>query len=258
MNTIDANALLSNLFKQINPSSGAHAREPIQDLAAHSPPKKVNPGNVLELNQRLDQSMNTKAKLYQGINNAILMVQTSDGALARVQGMLGDAQSAVASGNQQAVAETAANISRLANDTEVLGFKPLVDAGVTEFKTEQTPFALQATPADAKSLGLDMVDLGTPDGITKAQEVIEKAVEKIQQYREGMAYSMGVLEQAIESTGESQRHILAARMQVMDANYAKATAEVTHAEMLQNTTLTLLAQANTLGDDVSSLLGYKS
>lgn len=257
MSTIDANALLRNLAKQIAPGQGTPARETAQNAAAPAKPKSVDAASLLALTQRVDQSMQAKTQLYQGINNAVVMVQTADGALSQTQGLLVQGRELVASGTAEDFAALTAKIDRLAQDTEIFGVKPLAASADGLLTSKATPFNLQASPADSQSLGLAAIDLSSPEGRAQASERIEQALITVGQYRDGHTQAINMLEQAINNTSESQRHLSAARMQILDADYAKATAELTRAEILQNSTITLLAQANTQGDNVSQLLGFK-
>lgn len=108
------------------------------------------------------------------------------------------------------------------------------------------------TPSE---LNLESVDITSKDGARELLTSTESAIEKISRMRA----SFGAVQSRLESTAAGldvkNENLSAARSRIMDADVAKESSELASATMLQNASISVLAQANQQPYAAMKLLG---
>lgn len=108
------------------------------------------------------------------------------------------------------------------------------------------------TPSE---LNLDSVDISSKDGARDLLESTSAALEKVSRMRA----SFGAVQSRLESTAAGldvkNENLNAARSRIMDADVAKESSELASATMLQNASISVLAQANQQPYAAMKLLG---
>ncbi len=98
------------------------------------------------------------------------------------------------------------------------------------------------------------VDISTQSGANSAISVIDAALSKIDEIRSGL----GAIQNRFESTTANlmsvSENISASRSRIMDADFAQETANMTRAQILQQSGTAMLAQANTVPQAALTLL----
>ena len=98
------------------------------------------------------------------------------------------------------------------------------------------------------------VDISTQSGANDAIDVIDAALASIDEIRSGL----GAIQNRFESTTANlmsvSENISASRSRIMDADFAEETANMTRAQILQQSGTAMLAQANTLPQAALTLL----
>jgi len=98
------------------------------------------------------------------------------------------------------------------------------------------------------------VDLTTQAGAAEALKVIDVALEAISQARSDLGAISNRLDSTISNLTNITVNVEAARSGVMDADFAKESAELAKANILSQASTSMLAQANTSNDNLLSLL----
>ena len=98
------------------------------------------------------------------------------------------------------------------------------------------------------------VDVGTQAGSQRAIDVIDKALEQINSQRSDLGAINNRLDFTISNLSNVSENTVAARSRVVDADFAKETAELSRAQVLQQASQAMLAQANSRPQQVLSLL----
>ena len=115
-------------------------------------------------------------------------------------------------------------------------------------------FAATGTDAGALS-AISAVDITTAAGAGSALNVIDGAISKISSIRSGLGALQSRFESTISNLQTGVENLSAARSRIQDADFAAETAELTRTQILQQAGTAMLAQANSIPQNVLSLLG---
>ena len=106
----------------------------------------------------------------------------------------------------------------------------------------------------AKSLYLDTVDVAVSGGADKALVTLDEAIAKLSSVRSGIGAYTNRLEYASSSLAETQEDMTNAYSGIMDTDMAEEMTEFTQQNVLEQASMSVLAQANDLPQQVLSLL----
>jgi len=84
---------------------------------------------------------------------------------------------------------------------------------------------------------------------------LDRALKQISLERGRLGHSMGRLEQSLSSLASSLEQSLRARSTIQDADLARESSEMAREQILQQSGLSILSQANASGEQILSLLG---
>lgn len=121
-----------------------------------------------------------------------------------------------------------------------LGGTALGDAGLASSTVSQTL--------------LDTVDISSVDGANNAIAVLDGALSQISTIRSGLGAVQNRFESTISNLSTTSENLAAARSRIQDADFAAETAALTRAQILQQAGVSILAQANSLPQNVLALL----
>lgn len=99
------------------------------------------------------------------------------------------------------------------------------------------------------------VDISTQSGSNDALSVLDKALGSISTQRADLGALQNRFESTISNLESVSENVSAARSRIRDADFAAETAELTRNQILQQAGTAMLAQANSLPQNVLSLLG---
>ena len=106
----------------------------------------------------------------------------------------------------------------------------------------------------AAAVGIDKVDIGTQAGAWEALQRIDKAIDKVNTARAELGAIQTRFEKTVENIDIQNENLTAARGRVVDADFAKETANLSRTQILQQAGTAMVAQANQLPQQVLSLL----
>ena len=101
---------------------------------------------------------------------------------------------------------------------------------------------------------LSSVDIGTVAGAQKALEIVDKALESINNTRADLGAVQNRFTSVVANLQTSSENLSASRSRIRDTDFAKETAELTRTQILQQAGTAMLAQANQVPQNVLSLL----
>ena len=210
--------------------------------------------------------------LNQGARNAadaISLAQTAEGALAEITNSAQrirelSVQSANASNSasdrtalQTEVAQLSAEIVRVKetkfNGTAVIGtgattFNFQVGANATDL------IAVTTTDLTAATTAFDAADVSTSGGATAAIGLADTFLDAVNTQRATLGAVQNRFESVIRNTQNNAENLSAARSRIQDADFAAETASLTRAQILQQAGVAMLSQANSVPQNVLSLL----
>lgn len=198
-------------------------------------------------------------------NNAISFVQVSEGGLNEVSNILvrlrelgvqaasdtvSDTEREFLNKETQQLIQEADRIAK----TTVFGTKKMLDgtAGAMEFQVgaysdenNVIKFEFDAD-ATASALGIDGIAMADRGDARDSLETVDQAIEKVSGMRANFGAMQSRMESAVSNLDVSYENLSAANSRIRDTDVAKETAEMTSASILQNTAVSVLAQANQL------------
>jgi flagellin len=98
------------------------------------------------------------------------------------------------------------------------------------------------------------VDISTISGAQLALGLIDSAISTIDNNRADLGAVQNRLESTIANLSNISENVSAARSRIQDADFATETAALTKNQILQQAGISVLSQANTLPQQVLSLL----
>jgi len=108
--------------------------------------------------------------------------------------------------------------------------------------------------ADANLSAISALNISTSAGAQSAITAIDGALEKISQARSDLGAVSNRLDHTISNLGNIQINIEASQSRIQDADFAKATGELTKSQIMSQAATAMLAQANASKQGVLSLL----
>ncbi|AFY00283.1 flagellin N-terminal helical domain-containing protein [Bdellovibrio bacteriovorus] len=198
-------------------------------------------------------------------NNAISFVQVSEGGLNEVSNILvrlrelgvqaasdtvSDTEREFLNKETQQLIQEADRIAK----TTVFGTKKMLDgtAGAMEFQvgaySDENNVIKFEFDADstASALGIDSIAMAERGDARASLEQVDQAIEKVSGMRANFGAMQSRMESAVSNLDVSYENLSAANSRIRDTDVAKETAEMTSASILQNTAVSVLAQANQL------------
>lgn len=141
-----------------------------------------------------------------------------------------------------------------ANSTTVTGVVKL-NSPSSFSTTASTTSVDDVATAQASSLEqVAQIDISTAIGAQKALAVIDSAVSFVDSNRAGLGAVQNRLESTISNLANISENVSAARSRITDADFAAETASLSKNQILQQAGISVLSQANSLPQQVLSLL----
>jgi flagellin len=235
----------------------------------------------LQISNRLTSQINGLDQGARNANDGISLAQVAEGAMEEITTSLQRMRTLVVQSEnginadkdkvaiQKEISALKTEITRIA-DTTKFGDKALLNSGTSgdagQFKflvgvngdsQEYITISLGNNSGGftATSLGLDTVNvtLGT-DG-ADLLTAIDSAIETVDAKRADLGALQNRFQATIRNLTNVSENVSGARARIRDTDFAKETAELTRAQILQQTSQTVLAQANQRPQAALSLLG---
>lgn len=102
--------------------------------------------------------------------------------------------------------------------------------------------------------GLTGVDISTQKGAWEAMQRIDAAIDKVGQAKGELGAMQNRFEKTVENIDIQSENISSARGRILDADFAKESANLSRSQILQQAGTSMVAQANQLSQNVLSLL----
>ncbi|MDO9597683.1 MAG: flagellin [Azoarcus sp.] len=111
------------------------------------------------------------------------------------------------------------------------------------------------TTAESKfGAGISTIDISTASGAQNAISTIDSALQNINSSRASLGAIQNRFSSAVSNLQVSSENISASRSRILDADFAAETANLSRAQILQQAGTAMLAQANSIPQNVLSLL----
>ena len=120
--------------------------------------------------------------------------------------------------------------------------------------TLATTGLLETANSTAQSISIADVDISTQDGAQEAIEVVDRALDTVNDIRSNLGAASNRLDFTINNLMVVSENTAAARSRILDADFAAETAALSRAQVLQQASQAKLAQANAQPQQVLQLL----
>jgi flagellin len=217
----------------------------------------------LQISNRLTSQVNGLDQAARNANDGISEITNS---LQRIRTLAIQSQNGINSSTDRAalqkeVTALQAEMSRVASDTQ-FGTTNLLDGSYTaDFLVganagQNITVALtQSGGYGTTALGLDALSVETVSGAAAALGLIDTAIGTIDGARADLGAIQNRFQSTIRNLTNISENVSGARSRIRDTDFARETAELTRQQILQQTSTTVLAQANQRPQAALSLLG---
>lgn len=230
----------------------------------------------LQISNRLTSQINGLNQAISNANDGISVAQVAEGAMDEittslqrirvlaVQSQNGINGSADRVALQKEVSALKTEISRIAQNTQFGSIDLLKGNFSAKFLVganagQTISINLSSTAPDggfgASGLGLASLSVSSVGGASAALASIDSAIKTIDSARADLGALQNRFQSTIRNLSNIVENVSAARSQIRDTDFAKETAELTRAQILQQASTTILSQANTRPQTALSLLG---
>ncbi len=216
----------------------------------------------LVISNVLTSQVNGLDQAVRNANDAISLVQVTDGGMDEIQGGLQRLRVlAVQSENgintpadiaalQSEFDALSASIQSIADNTEFSGIK-LLDGSANMAVFQVGANAGQSISidlsrnygSDAAGLDISGIVLGTDD-IADTLDRLDAALLAVDTGRTDLGAWQNTLETTVRNLSNISENVSASRSRIRDTDYAKETTELTRTQIIQQSSTTILAQAN--------------
>ncbi|MEL6344826.1 MAG: flagellin [Myxococcota bacterium] len=207
-------------------------------------------------------------------NDGISIIQTAEGASNEVSNILSRMRELAV----QSASDTLADSERTYINDEFLQLSQEIDriAQVTEFNGIQltnntfTSLSAQIGIESATTSRIDIIlgdlrstvlgvattsmSLNTATDARTAIDTIDSAIATVSSYRSGLGSVQNRLESSLSNSTTYLESLRAAESQIMDADFAKESTDLTKQQIMQQAGVASLAQAKNINQAVTSLL----
>lgn len=218
----------------------------------------------LAIQNKLTSQIRSLDMAVKNANDGISLLQTADAATSELTGMLNRMRElAIQSANdiytdgQRAslnseVVELQAEMNNILQNTQWNGMR-ILDGGVGSSGTVRLQVGAQGADivtVDMRSLNsgaitsAQSIDISTRSGANSALATIDSAIAQLDQSRGRWGAVVNRLTYAADNAANVSLNTQAARSRIGDADYAKATAELARALILDQAGAAMLSQAN--------------
>ncbi len=270
---LNINTNIMSLTAQANLSGSQSALS--QAINRLSSGKRINTaaddaaGNAIATSQTA--SINALNQGIANANNAISMVQTANGALSStidnlqrirqlaVEAGDGSLNSSALSDLQSEVNTRLGEIDRVASQTTFNGVHILSTAGAVNFQVgafsgQYVSVDFGASTFNTTGLQVNGLVISTSAAAQAAMGSIDNALQQLNSFQATLGAKQNTLQATVTSTQTQSTNMDAARSQITDADFAQETANLSKAQVLQQAGISVLAQANSLPQQILKLL----
>ena len=228
----------------------------------------------LAISERLRSQVRSLDQAKRNANDGISLVQTAEGALNEVNSVLTrlrelsiqSANGSVSNQDKDTLNEEFTSlvdeIDRIAQSTEFNGINLLDGSSAsvsfqvgygTTAGVDTIDVTLQA--ADETTLGLDSLDIGATGNTSTAIAAIDTAINTVSSLRGSLGAAQNRLGSTINNLAIQTENLSAAESRIRDVDVAYETAQLTRNSILQQASISVLAQANAQPQAALALLG---
>jgi flagellin len=215
----------------------------------------------LQISNRMTSQIQGLDRAVMNAQDGISVAQTAEGAMDEVTTMLqrmrvltvqaGDGANSAADNSalQSEVTQLRSEIDRIGTSTK-FGGEALLDGSysadfVVDADGSDSITVAVSQNIDSTALGINSIDLGSASlDVAGSVSAIDTAIQNVDKERASLGAIQNRFQSTIRNLANVSENVTAARSRIKDTDFAKETAELTKSQILQQTSTSILAQAN--------------
>lgn len=228
----------------------------------------------LAISESLRAQIRSLSMARRNASDGISMAQTAEGALNEVHGLLmrmrelsvqsanGTMDSSQRGMIHDEFQALRTEIDRIAEVTEFNGMQLLAASATTDLQVgadngAEHRITAQLLDAHASSLasGFGTVDIGTISGARSAMDQLDTAINRVSSIRSSFGVLQNRLEVTIDRLHSAEENIGAAESRIRDADIAAESSSMSRHQILMQSGVAMLGQANQIPSIAMSLIG---
>ena len=227
----------------------------------------------LQISNRMTSQIQGLDRAVMNAQDGISLAQTAEGAmdeitnsLQRIRVLAIQSQDGINNSDdrialQQEVSQLKAEMSRIATTTQFGGVNVLDGTFSASFLVganagQNISVNISRSGGWGTSgLGLGALSVSSVGGASAAMTAVDSAIKLIDAKRAELGAVQNRFQSTIRNLSNISENVTAARSRIKDTDFAKETAELTRNQIIQQTSTTILAQANQRPQAALSLLG---
>ncbi|MCM2276522.1 MAG: flagellin FliC [Oligoflexia bacterium] len=230
----------------------------------------------LAISEKLRANIRSFRQAGRNANDGISLLQTAEGALNETGNILVRFRELAIQAASDTIGEAErgyldievqqlkTELQRIARTTEFNGTK-LLDAvaNIREIQigkdndadNDRFYYDVLKTAANPERLGVQALSVATKFAAQSSLAQIDRAINKVSGTRAEIGALQNRLESTIRNLGITDENLSASRSRISDADMASLTADLTRSQILTNSNIAILSQANQGGKIALKLLG---
>jgi flagellin len=220
----------------------------------------------LAIATKMSATARSMGQALRNTQDGISLIQVTEGAMQEIGSMLirlrelGIQASSDTVGNSERsminseVLQLRSEIERTAQSTEFNGKKVLdgggswptlqLQVGIDNNDTSRIDVSRKKLNSDLAHLGLVGIDFSNRNDAREFLEVIDDAMTSINSHRATMGALQNTLQSSANNTGLAKENVQSSRSRIIDTDVAVETAEMTKDQILSQSVVSVLSQAN--------------
>jgi flagellin len=225
----------------------------------------------LAISEKMKAQIRGLGQAERNANDGISLVQTAEGAMDEVSGMLIRMRElAVQSANgttdasqkgflNNEFSELSAEITRIADSTEFNGTNLTNATGTVTLQVgikndSASQITVSLTSVTAAGLGVDSLDISTSGGATGALDTLDTAITTLSEQRGKLGATQNRLSSTVRNLATTRENLSASNSRIRDVDVADESVAMTRAQILMQAGSSVLAQANQVPSMALSLI----
>ncbi len=226
----------------------------------------------LAISERLRAQVRSLDQASRNANDGVSLVQTAEGALDEVSGILvrmrelavQSANGTVSNSDRETLDDEFQSlqqeITRIANSTEFNGVSLLNGSSSITFQvgfgttSGVDTMSVSTSSVTSSTLGVGSLDIGSGGNTSTAIAAIDSAIDTVSELRGSFGASQNRLMSTISNIENQIENLSAAESRIRDVDVAAETARLTRNSILQQAAISILAQANVQPQSALALL----
>ena len=220
----------------------------------------------------LNTEANSMEQAMRNANDGISIIQTAEGATTEATNILNRMRELAVQSSSETLADTERvyineeydqlnqELGRIASVTEFNGVQ-LSDGTTTQIDAQvgidsgaTSQITIELGDLTSTTLGVNSLDLTTSTNSLGAIDRIDTALDLVSSQRSTLGAVQNRLDSSLSNSTSQLESMRAAESQIMDADFAKESTEMTKLQIMQQAGVASLAQAKNINQAVLSLL----